>query len=365
MISQWKGALFAKKLFPRESFGALKGFLVLFFLVLCADSRAVLSSSRLEQIRHRGLISAGISYEMKGFSEPDRTGKWQGLDIDFLRAAALALFGDERHVRFIQVPPSSQFKALASGKIDVLATSLPRQFYEKLLPEVAFIPPLFFDTNGFLVPKSLGVRTPLQVNGFRVCVADVPELLEGMLTFFKSNNMAVSSLVKGTLYTASDSYLKGKCDAFFARRSQLLGFLEELKNSDVKDDFMDLSFPISSLSAAVMSRDHELAHLLYCVRNALILAEQLGITSENIDRLKDSQTAEYDFFMKSTLHWGSPLNLKPEWAHKMIRTIGNYRQIYRRSFSSFKTWHLIEGLNRLTEHGGHIEQSWPAFGSSS
>lgn len=343
----------------RSKFRFLNLFSLLFVFSLALGIQSKANAlDRLDIIRQRGLITAGISYEILGFSRPDRRGNWEGIDVDFMRAAAVALFGDERRVQFIQVGPNQQFEALSSGKVDILASSLPRDFYEKLLPQVIFIPPLFYDTSGFLTPRELGLRSPLQVNGLRVCIADVPELLEGMVQFYARNNMKVISLVKGTLYAAGDSYIKNKCDAFFARRSQLLGFLKDLNHLKLNNKFLDLSFPISELSASVMARNHSVAQLLYCVRNTLIFAEQLGITSENIQRLQESQNPNYDFFIKTTVQWGSPLNLPPNWAHLVIQKMGNYRQIYRRSFSSFKAWNLIEGLNLLKEDGGHIEQIW-------
>lgn len=336
---------------------------MILWIVFCfgPETKAQISpSSRLELIRARGLITAGISYEIMGFSMPNRLGEWEGIDVDFIRCVCVALFGNKEHVRFIQVTPALQFSALSSGKIDILATSLPRNFYAPLLPSVTFLPPIFYDTNGFLVPSNLGIRSPIQIIGLKVCVADVPELLEGMLTFFINNNMPLSSQVKGTLYSASKNFINGQCEAFFARRSQLLGFLEMLNATDLKYGFLDLSMPISQLAPSVMAGDYEWVHLLYCVRNALILAEKLGITAENINRLQASQSSQYLLFKQTTHLWGSPLSLSEDWACKVIAAMGNYRQIYRRSFASFKKWSLEEGLNRLLEEGGRIQEEWPS-----
>ena len=320
------------------------------FLFLCDVQAGVV----FDRVKKAGLVKCGISYKIPGFASYDAKGDLQGFDVDLCKAVATTVFGDPKRVQFIEVLPSRQYDALTKGKIDLLATSTPNSFRNDVVKHIEFAPPVFFDKQGFLVSKSVGIKTIEDFKGVRVCVPNTQEKLKQLDDFFKNRDALYMPIVESTLREASKSYLDGKCEAFFGEKCQLLAFLALMGAQAQKSEFYQIPGLKVILSPAVAEGDSSWLEIVSWTMNLLIFAEELGINSKNIKSLETFQNPLFSELMRNTQGTSTALNVAPAWVINLIETIGNYGEIYARNFGYLEPLGLTRELNKLWLNGGLI-----------
>ena len=305
----------------------------------------------LKRTIRRGEVLCGVNKGLPGFSIPDDKGDWTGFDVDFCRAVASAIFDDPSKAKFIPLDASERFKELQNRKVDILSRnstwSMSRETsYDLYFPAVAY-----YDGEGFMVPRSRNVDSALQLNGSKVCVQSATTTQLNLADYFRANNMKYEEMKFDQLDDVIKAYDAGKCDVFTADVSQLYALRLNLSKSG---DHVILPDVISKepLAPVVRQRDDDWMMIVKWTLYAMINAEELGVTSKNIDEALKSKKPDVMRLVGTEGAYGEELGLTKDWAVRIIRHVGNYGEVYDRNVGSGSKLDIPRGLNQLWSAGG-------------
>lgn len=306
----------------------------------------------LQVVRDRGVVQCGVTTGFAGFSAPDAKGQWQGLDVDMCRAVAAAVFGDAS--RFKAVPLSSQqrFTALQSGEIDLLArnTTVTLQRDAALGAISAGIN--FYDGQGFLVPRSLGVKSAKELNGASVCLQTGTSNENSLADWARAHNIQYKPVVIEQFNEVVNAFAAGRCDVFSTDASGLASIrISKLSNPD---DYMVLPELISKepLGPFVRQGDDRWLNIVKWSLQAMINAEELGVTSENIEDQLKSTNPNVQRLLGVTEGGGKSLGLNEQWAYNIVKQVGNYGESFERNVGQGSPLKIQRGLNAQWTDGG-------------
>ena len=306
----------------------------------------------LGTVRDRGELLCGVTTGFAGFSAPDAKGVWQGLDVDMCRAVAAAVFGDA--TRFKAVPLSSQqrFTALQSGEIDMLArnTTVTLQRDAALGAMSAGIN--FYDGQGFLVPRSLGVKSALELNGASICLQTGTSNENTLADWARANNIEYRPVVIEQYNEVVNAFAAGRCDVFSTDASGLASIrISKMSNPD---DYMVLPELISKepLGPFVRQGDDRWLNVVKWSLQAMINAEELGITSANAKEQLSSSNPNVQRLLGVAEGGGKSLGLDEKWAYNIVAQVGNYGESFRRNVGQDSPLQIQRGLNALWTDGG-------------
>ncbi|HXH03166.1 MAG TPA: amino acid ABC transporter substrate-binding protein [Candidatus Competibacteraceae bacterium] len=304
----------------------------------------------LDAIKQRGTIKCGVNDGLPGFSNPDSKGEWSGLDVDVCRAIAAVLFGDSKKVQFIPLNAQQRFTALQSGEIDVLSRNTTWTQTRDTTLGLNFAPVTFYDGQGFMVPKSLGVKSAKELSGATVCVQPGTTTELNLADYFRANKMEFKPVVIEKFDELNNAFFAGRCDVNTTDRSGLAAIRTQLAKNP--DDYVILPEAISKepLAPVVRHGDDEWFDIVKWTVYALIEAEEQGITSQNVDEKLKSTDPNVQRLLGVTPGMGKNLGLDEKWAYNMIKQVGNYGEIYERNVG--KPLGLARGLNALWKDGG-------------
>jgi general L-amino acid transport system substrate-binding protein len=305
----------------------------------------------LAAIQQRGVLVCGVSEGITGFSAATNDGAWTGLDVDICRALAAAVFDDASKVRYIPLNAANRFEALQTGRIDVLSRNSTWTMAREIELKLVFPAVDYYDGQGFLVRKTRNVTSSLELDNTRVCVQSGTTTALNLVDYFRANNMRLEQVAFVSAADAVKAYDSGRCDVYTTDVSQL--YAERLSLS-VPDDHDILPDVISKepLATAVRQGDEQWANIVKWTVFALINAEELGITSENLDDAAKSAKPEIKRFMGTEGSFGENVGLTKDWAARMIRHVGNYGEIFERNVGSRSKLGIPRGLNHLWNNGG-------------
>jgi general L-amino acid transport system substrate-binding protein len=299
----------------------------------------------------RGEVLCGVNAGLPGFSIPDEKGNWTGFDVDFCRAVAAAIFDDPTKAKFIPLDANERFRELQNRKVDILSRnstwSMARETnYDLYFPAVAY-----YDGEGFMLPRSRNIDTALDLNGSKVCVQGATTTQLNLADYFRANNMKYEEVKLDKLDDVIKAYDSGKCDTFTADVSQLYAVRLNLLKPD---DHMILPDVISKepLAPVVRQRDDDWMMIVKWTLYAMINAEELGITSKNIDEALKSKKPDVMRLVGTDGTYGEDLGLPKDWAVRIIRHVGNYGEMYDRNVGAESKLHIPRGLNQLWNAGG-------------
>jgi general L-amino acid transport system substrate-binding protein len=299
----------------------------------------------------RGEVLCGVNAGLPGFSIPDEKGNWTGFDVDFCRAVAAAIFDDPTKAKFIPLDANERFRELQNRKVDILSRnstwSMARETnYDLYFPAVAY-----YDGEGFMLPRSRNIDTALDLNGSKVCVQGATTTQLNLADYFHANNMKYEEVKLDKLDDVIKAYDSGKCDTFTADVSQLYAVRLNLLKPD---DHMILPDVISKepLAPVVRQRDDDWMMIVKWTLYAMINAEELGITSKNIDEALKSKKPDVMRLVGTDGTYGEDLGLPKDWAVRIIRHVGNYGEMYDRNVGAESKLHIPRGLNQLWNAGG-------------
>jgi general L-amino acid transport system substrate-binding protein len=305
----------------------------------------------LDAVKKKGFIQAGVNGGVFGFGMPDSKGVWKGLDVDTARAVAAAIFGDSSKVKFTPLTAQQRFTALQSGEIDVLTRNATRTLSRDTQLGLNFVTVNYYDGQGFMVPNKLGVKSAKDLDGATVCVLPGTTTEQNAADFFRSNNMKWNPVVIESTSELAKTFFAGRCDVLTSDASQLAGTRAVAPNPK---EYSILPEIISKepLAPAVRHGDDQFRDIVDFAVLAMINAEEMGITSKNIDEKMKSKDPMVQRFLGVIEGNGKSLGLDEKWAYNVIKQVGNYGEVFERNVGVNTTLGLERGLNALWTNGG-------------
>jgi len=312
---------------------------------------AVMAGETLNAVKARGQLIAGVNGDVFGFSMPDAKGVWKGLDVDTARAIAAAVFGDAAKVKFTALTGVQRLPALQSKEIDVLCRNTTQTLTRETKNGLNFTQVNFYDGQGFLVPKKLGIKSAKELDGATICVLPGTTTEMNAADFFRSNNMKWKPVVIEQTSELNKAFFAGRCDCLTSDASQLASHRTVAPNPD---DYVLLPEIISKepLAPVVRHGDDQWFDIVKFSVMALINAEELGVTSKNVDEMLKSKDPKIMRLLGTTAGMGKALGLDDKWAYNIIKQVGNYGEIFERHVGKNTKLGLARGLNDLWTRGG-------------
>ncbi len=305
----------------------------------------------LDTVKKKGFIQAGVNGGVFGFGMPDEKGVWKGLDVDTARAVAAAIFGDADKVKFTPLTAQQRFTALQSGEIDLLTRNATRTLSRETQLGLNFVTVNYYDGQGFLISKDLGVKSATELDGATVCVLPGTTTEQNAADYFRNHKMAWNPVVIESTSELAKTFFAGRCDVLTSDASQLAGSRAVAPNPK---DYIILPEIISKepLAPAVRHGDDQFRDIVDFSVLAMIEAEELGITSANVDEMLKSTNPAIQRFLGVSAGNGAALGLDEKWAYNIIKQVGNYGEVFERNVGVNTKLGIERGLNALWTNGG-------------
>ena len=314
---------------------------------------SVASAGTLEDVKAKGFVQCGVNTGLAGFSAPDDKGEWTGLDVDFCRAVAAAVFGDGTKVKFTGLSAKDRFTALQSGEIDILSRNTTWTISRDTALGLNFGGVTYYDGQGFMInaKKLPGVNSALQLSGAAVCVQSGTTTELNLADYFKANKMEYNPVVFEKFEEANAAYDAGRCDAYTTDQSGLYAVRLQMA---APDDHVVLPEIISKepLGPAVRQGDDKWFDIVKWTHYAMINAEELGVSSKNIGEFANSENPDIKRLLGTEGKNGEQLGLANDWAANIIKQVGNYGESYDRNVGAGSPLKIARGLNNLWNKGG-------------
>jgi general L-amino acid transport system substrate-binding protein len=313
-------------------------------------------ATTLEQVKARGVVNCGSNTGLAGFGQPDAQGNWTGLDVDYCRAIAAAIFDDPTKVKFVPLSAKDRFTALSAGEVDLLARNTTWTLSRDTKNGANFAAVNYYDGQGFLVKASLGVKSALDLNGAAVCVQQGTTTELNLNDYFKANKMEYKPVIFAQADETIKAYDAGRCDVFTTDQSGL--YAERLKLTAPADHVI-LPEIISKEPLATMVRhgDDQWKDIVEWAHYAMITAEEMGITQANVEeKVKEAGAADANPELKRVLGtdgtFGADMGLTNDWVVRIVKHVGNYGESFERNVGQGSALKINRGLNALWSKGG-------------
>ncbi|MBT0571691.1 amino acid ABC transporter substrate-binding protein [Curvibacter sp. CHRR-16] len=307
----------------------------------------------VDAIKARGQVVCGVNTGLAGFSAADSNGKWAGLDVDVCRAVAAAVLGDGEKVKYVPLQAQARFTALQSGEIDILSRNTTFTLTRDASLGLSTTAVTYYDGQGFLVPVKSKIKSAKQLKGQTVCVQSGTTTEKNLTDFSKANGLGIKPVVFEKLEAAEGAYFSGRCVAYTTDASGLASTRNKVAKNP--DDHIILPELISKepLGPMVRRGDDDWTAIVKWTVYGLLEAEEYGITSENVDKLKaESKDPSVGRILGTTEDSGKLLGLDKEWMYRAIKTTGNYGEMFERNVGPKSPLKLPRGLNNLWNKGG-------------
>jgi general L-amino acid transport system substrate-binding protein len=310
------------------------------------------AAATLDDVKARGTLNCGVTTGLVGFAAPDANGVWQGFDVGICRAVAAAVLGDPTAVEFVPTTGQTRFTALASGEIDLLARNTTWTFSRDADLKFEFVGINYYDGQGFIVPRELGVTSAKELDGATICIQTGTTTELNLADYFRANNISYEPVPIETNAEGQQQYLAGACDAYTTDASGLAATRATFENPG---DHVILPEIISKepLGPLVRHGDNEWGDISRWTLNALIAAEEYGVTSANIDELANgTDNPEINRLLGTEGNLGEMLGLDNQWAVRAIKAGGNYAELFEKNIGENTPIGLARGLNAQWTDGG-------------
>lgn len=309
-------------------------------------------ASTKEEVQKRGVLNCGVSTGLPGFSIADEKGVWSGMDVDGCKAVAAAVLGDVSKIKYVPLNAKERFTALQSGEVDLLVRGTTWTLTRDSSLGLNFAGVNYYDGQGFLVSKKLGVKSALELGGAAVCIQSGTTSEMNLADYFKVNNMKYEAVVFNTHDATLTAFENGRCDVLTSDQSQLYGLRTHLPNPE---EAFVLPEVISKepLGPVVRQGDDAWLNIVKWSFNAMVEAEEYGLTSANIDAMKaDSKAPSIRRLVGLEGIAGKGLGLNDDWAYQIIKQVGNYGEVFDRNVGAGSPLNIARGLNELWSKGG-------------
>lgn len=312
---------------------------------------AAQAGETLDAVKARGHIQVGINGSLFGFGMPDDKGVWYGLDVDTARAISTAVFGTPDKLKFVPLTAQTRFTALQSKEVDVLCRNATRTLSRDTELGLNFVTPNYYDGQGFLVPTKLGVKSAKELDGASVCVLPGTTTEQNVADFFRANNMKMKPVVIEQNAELNQAFFSGRCDVLTSDASQLAGIRAVAPNAADYEILPDI-ISKEPLSPAVRHGDDQWRDIVDYAVLAMIAAEDMGITSANVDEMLKSTDPNVQRFLGVTPGNGKALGLDEKFAYNIVKMVGNYGEVFERNVGVNTKLQIKRGLNAQWKDGG-------------
>lgn len=322
-------------------------------MTVAAFSAGAAAAATLDDVKARGKLNCGVTTGLVGFAAPDANGVWEGFDVAVCRAVAADVFGDATAVEFVPTTGKTRFTALASGEVDMLARNTTWTFSRDTDLKFDFVGVNYYDGQGFLAPKALGVSSAKELDGATVCIQTGTTTELNLADFFRANNITYTPVPIETNAEALQQYLAGACDTYTTDASGLAASRATFENPA---DHIVLPEIISKepLGPLVRHGDNDWGDIVRWSLNAMIAAEELGITSANVAELSaaPTQNPEINRILGTEGEMGKMIGLDNAFAKNIIMQVGNYGEVFEKNIGASTAIGLARGLNAQWTDGG-------------
>src|SRR5712691_3071592 len=326
-----------------------------FSTMICAAALAVAVSAATAQtlntVKTRGVLNCGSNPGLAGFGLPDAQGNWAGLDVEFCRALAAAIFDDPKKVKFVPLTAKDRFTALQSGEVDVLVRNTTWTSSRDTSLGLNFTGVNYYDGQGFMVRKALKVNSALELSDAAVCVQQGTTTELNLADYFRANKMKLKTVTFATSDEAVKAYDASRCDAYTTDASGL--YSERLRLANANDHLV-LPEIISKepLGPAVRHGDDQWFDIVKWVHYAMINAEELGVSQKSVNEALRSDNPDVKKLVGTEGNYGEQLGLTKDWAVRIIKHVGNYGEVFERNVGQGSPLKIARGVNALWTKGG-------------
>ncbi|MCG7199299.1 amino acid ABC transporter substrate-binding protein [Marinobacter pelagius] len=315
-----------------------------------ASSQA-LAASTLDTVKNRGHLQCGVTNGLPGFSQPDENGNWTGIDVDTCRAVAAAVLGDGKAVEFTPLTAKERFTALQSGEIDMLSRNTTWTLTRDASLGLNFAGVNYYDGQGFLINKGIGVDDASQLSGATICIQSGTTTELNLSDYFRAKGMEFKPIVFDTSEQTVQGFSAGRCDVLTSDRSQLAALRSKLADpSSAK--ILPNTISKEPLGPVVRQGDDQWFNIVKWVLSVQINAEELGVTQANVDDMLKSDNPNIQRLLGTDGDMGAKLGLQHDFGYEVIKHVGNYGEMYDRNVGPDTPLGLDRGLNALWTEGG-------------
>lgn len=323
----------------------LRSLVVVFLLVFGVT--AIAQAQTLERVKSRGRLVCGVNNALPGFGYIESDGSWSGFDVDFCRAIAAAVLGDPEAVEFVPLSAAQRQPAIQTGEVDVLIRNTTWTLSRDTEWTADFAPTTFYDGQGFMVRKDLGVTELEDLAGASICVTRGTTTELNLADTMRARGIPFTAVVFEEVDTVYNAYEQGRCDAVTSDTSQLASRRAVMANPD-DHVILDVTISKEPLGPATRHGDNQWHDIVTWVVFATFFAEEYGITQDNVTSF-ESDNPEVNRFLGKEGGLGAMLDLDDDWAVRVIQAVGNYAEIFERNLSPLG---IPRGLNRQWTDGG-------------
>ena len=320
-------------------------------LIGVALAGSVQAGKTLDAVKARGYVQCGGSTGLPGFSVPDSKGNWAGIDVDVCRAVAAAVLGDAKKARFTPLTAKERFTALQSGEIDVLSRNTTWTHTRDTSLGLNFAGVNYYDGQGFMVSKSLGVKSAKELDGASVCIQAGTTTELNLADYFRTQGMKYSPVVFDTSDQTISGFASGRCDVLTSDQSQLYALRIKLKDPSSAVVLPDV-ISKEPLGPVVRQGDDEWFNIVKWALFAMVNAEEMGISSKNVAAKRKSDDPGVQRLLGVSGDTGKKMGLSNDWAFNIIKQVGNYGEIFERNVGKNTPLGIARGLNALWNQGG-------------
>ena len=326
-------------------------------LAVCAamvsHAGQALAGKDLDAVKARGTLICGVAVGgIAGFMVVDSQGKWTGMNVDICRAVSAAIFGDSEKVKYVPLSGQQRFTALQSGEVDLLSNNSTWTLTRDSALGLDFVGITYYDGQGFMVPKKLGVKSAKELNGASICVLSGSTSELNIADYFRTNKMTFRPVLFEDPDQSRAAFFSGRCDAYSGDQARL--YATRAANAPNPDDYVVLPEIISKepLGPVVRHGDNQFADIVRWAQYAMIEAEEYGITSKNVDEMLKSENPSIKRILGVTPGMGKALGVDEKWVYNIVKQVGNYGESFDRNIGKDSALKVERGQNALWTQGG-------------
>ncbi|MDP5253319.1 MULTISPECIES: amino acid ABC transporter substrate-binding protein [unclassified Vibrio] len=310
-------------------------------------------SETLAKVQKQGYLSCGVSAGLPGFSNPNSKGEWEGIDVEYCQAVAAAVLGDKTKVKYVPLTAKERFTALQSGEIDVLSRNTTWTLQRDTALGLNFVGVNYYDGQGFMVKKELGIKSAKELDGASICVQSGTTTELNLADYFRVNGMSYKPVVFDTAPQTSKGFDSGRCDVLTTDQSGLYALRLNLADPS---SAMVLPEIISKepLGPVVRQGDDQWFNIAKWTLFAMINAEEYGITSANADDMLKSNDPNIRRILGQDGPKGKGLGISDDWGYQVIKQVGNYGEVFEKTVGKGSPLQISRGVNALWNAGGFM-----------
>jgi len=305
----------------------------------------------LDAVKARGELICGTRGDTQGFARRDAAGKYSGIEVDMCRAVAVAILGSAEKVRYVPLEAAKRFPALQDGTVDMLASGTTYTLTRDTTLGLDFVGVYYFDTQAFMAPRKLGKKSVRDITSASVCVQAGTTTMENVEDYFRANNMTLKLVAVNSADEMRQAFFGGRCDLFAADRSAVYAARAAYASNPKEYLILPESTSREPLGLIVRQGDRPFADIVRWSLYAMIQAEELGVTSRNVDEMLKSANRSIRELLGIAPGTGAALKVDDKWAYNIIKQVGNYGESYERNVGG-PPLNIPRGLNALTSQGG-------------